>query len=102
MSRTIIKRIEIKPLTEEQKLRLKQLNDLPDSEIDTSDAPELPSIAWVSSEKGKFYKPTKSPVTARIDNDVVDWLKSKGRGYQTKMNEILRTAMLEDKKNQQK
>ncbi|MEX6205024.1 hypothetical protein AB6G29_23675 [Providencia hangzhouensis] len=48
MSRTIIKRIEIKPLTEEQKLRLKQLNDLPDSEIDTSDAPELPSIGSVA------------------------------------------------------
>ncbi|MEX6205023.1 BrnA antitoxin family protein [Providencia hangzhouensis] len=56
---------------------------------------------WVSSEKGKFYKRTKSPVTARIDNDVVDWLKSKGRGYQNERDTQNCDAQV-DKKNQQK
>jgi uncharacterized protein (DUF4415 family) len=32
----------------------------------------------------------------RIDADIVAWLKSKGHGYQTRLNAILRRSMLED------
>jgi uncharacterized protein (DUF4415 family) len=31
----------------------------------------------------------------RIDTDVLEWLKSQGRGYQSRLNDILRSAMLE-------
>ena len=43
---------------------------------------------------GKFYRPEKKPVTMRLDSDVIAWLKSDGRGYQTKANRLLRNAML--------
>ena len=33
------------------------------------------------------------PVTIRIDADVLAWLKSKGKGYQTRINRLLRAAM---------
>jgi uncharacterized protein (DUF4415 family) len=32
-------------------------------------------------------------VTLRIDNDVLDWFKSQGRGYQTQINSLLRAYM---------
>jgi uncharacterized protein (DUF4415 family) len=41
------------------------------------------------------YKPIKKTVNVRLDADVVEWLKSGGIGYQTRMNAILRDAMLE-------
>ena len=41
-----------------------------------------------------FYKPTKTSTTVRVDSDVLAWLKGQGKGYQTKMNAILRDAMI--------
>ena len=41
----------------------------------------------------------KQQTSIRLDADVLAWLKSQGKGYQTRMNEILREAMLEDLKN---
>ena len=45
-----------------------------------------------------FYKPTKQVKTVRIDSDVMQWLKAQGKGYQTRMNKILRNAMLKELK----
>lgn len=62
-----------------------------DSEIDYSDIPPLDktflkkaTIAW---------PPAKKQLTIRLDADVLDWLKGHGRGYQTRINRILRIAM---------
>jgi uncharacterized protein (DUF4415 family) len=35
----------------------------------------------------------KAQVTLRIDNDVLEWFKSRGRGYQTQINALLRAYM---------
>ena len=43
----------------------------------------------------RFYKPVKQQITARLDSDVLHWLKSQGKGYQSRMNEILREKMRE-------
>jgi uncharacterized protein (DUF4415 family) len=40
------------------------------------------------------YKPIKKTVNVRLDADIIEWLQSAGRGYQTRMNSILREAML--------
>ncbi|MGB2624096.1 MAG: BrnA antitoxin family protein [Candidatus Acidiferrum sp.] len=63
-----------------------------DADIDFSDAP--PVIDWSGAEVGRFYRPAKRPVTIRLDVDVIEWLRSDGRGYQTKANGLLRHAML--------
>jgi uncharacterized protein (DUF4415 family) len=34
-----------------------------------------------------------APVTIRVDADVLAWLKRQGRGYQTRINKLLREAM---------
>lgn len=62
-----------------------------DADIDLSEMPEV--LDWSSAEIGKFYRPSKKPVTMRLDTDILGWLKSYGRGYQTKVNILLRHAM---------
>lgn len=58
------------------------------------DAPTLPLEYWENATVGKYYRPLKTPVSVRIDNDVLAWLKSKGGGHLTRINEILRERML--------
>jgi uncharacterized protein (DUF4415 family) len=42
----------------------------------------------------RFYRPNKKQITAKVDADVLAWLKSEGKGYQTRINAILRREML--------
>jgi uncharacterized protein (DUF4415 family) len=69
---------------------------MPDSELDTSDAPVLPDSAWTNAIRGRFYRPPKQDVILYLDDDVVAWLKKDGEGYQTRANQMLRERMLED------
>jgi uncharacterized protein (DUF4415 family) len=69
-----------------------------DEDIDFSDIP--PVVDWSGAEIGKFYRPTKRPVTMRLDSDVIAWLKADGPGYQTKANALLRHAMVHFSKRQ--
>ena len=68
------------------------LTALKDREIDLSDLPEVTD--WTGAVVGKFYRPIKKPVTVRLDADVIAWLKKQGKGYQTRINALLRAAML--------
>ncbi|MDR1804172.1 MAG: BrnA antitoxin family protein [Treponema sp.] len=43
----------------------------------------------------RLYKPIKKTVQIRLDADVLEWLKQAGPGYQTRVNAILRQAMLQ-------
>jgi len=79
-----------KELTREQKKELEVLASMPDEEIDYSD---IPQANWKGSVVGKFYRPIKQTVTIRLDADVVDWLRHGGRGYQTRINNMLRSVM---------
>ena len=82
--------------TPERLNALKRLEAMPDDRIDTSDAPELTEAQWAKAIRGRFYRPVKQQVTARLDADVLAWLKAGGRSYQTRMNAILRRAMLKE------
>ena len=84
------------PLTEAGRAELERLAALPESAIDTGDAPELTEARWARAVRGTFYRPVKQQITARLDADVLAWLKSGGQGYQTRMNAILRRAMLDE------
>lgn len=69
--------------------RLEELQNIPESAIDTSDRPELDASFW---EKAKLVKPlTKQAISLRVDRDVLDWFKSQGKGYQSLMNAVLRS-----------
>src|ERR1700691_1749111 len=70
---------------------IRALRRMKDTEIDTSDIP--PKLAWSKGVVGKFYRPIKKPLTIRLDADVLAWLKGQGRGYQTRINALLRSSM---------
>jgi uncharacterized protein (DUF4415 family) len=70
---------------------LARIDRMRDADIDYSDIPPLgdeflkkATLAW---------PPVKKQLTIRLDADVLEWLKGHGRGYQTRINRILRVAM---------
>jgi len=87
--------------TPKRKQELAVLAKRPEREIDYSDIPPLGDDAWEKAVHWKeatqsgLYKPKKIVATVRIDADVMVWLKQHGRGYQTRLNTILRDAMLQ-------
>ncbi len=93
---TLVRVTGAEPLGEEHLRELEALAERPDSEIDYSDIPEWDDATFARAVRGQFYRPTKSQLTVRIDNDVLAWLKAKGAGYQTRINAILRQAMLDE------
>ena len=73
---------------------------VPDDQLDLSDIPEITD--WSNAIRhGQFFRPVKQQTSDRLDADVLAWLKAQGKGYQTRMNEILRDAMLKELKNHQ-
>ncbi len=75
---------------------LKRLDSMTDEDIDYSDIPETNEAFW---ENAKVVLPKhKRQITLRIDDDVIDWFRSEGKGYQTKINAILRSYVDAQKK----
>jgi uncharacterized protein (DUF4415 family) len=65
-----------------------------DSDIDYSDAPASTDFsAFKRWDDPSLYKPVKKDVHIKLDADILAWLKSGGKGYQTRINAILRKAM---------
>jgi uncharacterized protein (DUF4415 family) len=62
------------------------------------DAPTLPPERWANAVVGKFYRPLKTQISFRIDNDVLEWLKSQGEGHLSRINQILRERMKSEKR----
>ena len=68
-----------------------RLDKMSDSDIDFSDIPELDADFF---RNAKVRMPrAKRAVSIRLDQDVLAWFKKQGRGYQTRMNAVLRTYM---------
>lgn len=80
-------------LTQEQIEELENMNNQP---VDYSDIPKTTDF---SKAKFKYYtlEPKKQTVTMRLDADLLAVLKGYGKGYQTKVNEILRSVVLDKK-----
>ena len=82
---------DISELPTDVQSQIRALRDLPDDQIDTTDAPEI--LDWSDSRRGVFYRPVKQQITLRLDADIVAWFKAHargGRGYQTDINGALR------------
>lgn len=59
-----------------------------------ADIPPLDEMFWANAICDRaLYRPVKRSTTVWLDADVLQWLKSKGKGYQTRLNAILRKAM---------
>ena len=80
-----------RPLTRRERAELAALAVLSNDVVDLSDAPEVQD--WSRAVVGRFYRPVKQAVTLRLDADVLEWLRSHGPGYQTRINRLLRSVM---------
>jgi uncharacterized DUF497 family protein len=85
-------------LTAAQRRELANLAAMPDDKIDYSDIPPLTEKFWENAVRNPFYRPVKQQLTVRLDADVIAWLRQRGEGYQTRLNALLRSAMLKDLK----
>jgi uncharacterized protein (DUF4415 family) len=71
-----------------------RLDSVKEKDIDYSDIPEVTDFSkfrpW---EQRQMFKPIKVSVTCKLDADIVAWLKQGGKGYQTRLNAVLRQVM---------
>ena len=67
-----------------------KIKAMKDRDIDFSDAPELNDDFFAEA---KLWPGKKKQITIRLDPDVVDFFKTKGRGYQSSINAALRRYM---------
>ncbi|MFQ5421063.1 MAG: BrnA antitoxin family protein [Anaerolineae bacterium] len=72
-----------------------RLDAITDEDIYLSDAPEITPEMFAKAVVQRGLEPTKKKqqVTLRIDSDVLAWFRMQGRGYQTKINALLRAYM---------
>jgi len=87
---------DLPPLDEQ---RFDKLRAMKDDDIDTSDMPALTQEQLARFVPAKLlnrslYRPVKIPVKINYDADVLEWFRSFGKGYQTRINTVLREYML--------
>ena len=70
---------------------LARIDRMRDADIDYSDIPPLDKTFLKKATTA--WPPVKRQLTIRLDADVLDWLKGHGKGYQTRINRILRVVM---------
>jgi len=84
----------LKTLPPVSKKELERVDAIKDEDIDCSDIPEMTdSSNFRPWEHRQMFKPVKVSVTCKLDADIVAWLKQDGKGYQTRLNSILRQVM---------
>lgn len=84
-----------KETSSEREAQMRYLAELPDDQIDTSDIPEITDEQWATARRGAHFRPLKTPVTIRLDADVVAWFKENAQSgkYQSEINRVLRQHM---------
>ena len=87
---------DLPPLDEQRLIKLKEKKD---KDIDTSDMPALTQEQLARFLPAKLlnrslYRPVKIQVKINYDADILEWFRSFGKGYQTKINAVLREYML--------
>ena len=71
------------------KKRIHEIKSIKDKNIDYSDISELDDDFWLNAKP--VYPNHKKAISIRLDQDIIDYFKSDGRGYQSKINNVLRT-----------
>lgn len=66
-----------------------KLQKMTDHEIDYSDISPTDVKFWEKTQV--VMPPVKTHLSLRLDEDIVEWFKRQGAGYQTKLNAVLRS-----------
>ena len=86
-----------KPKSRKSETDLQRLHEMRDEDIDFSDIPPITPEMFARGVVRRGLKPV-TELTLIIDSDVVEWFKKQGRGYQTKINSLLRAYMEEHRR----
>ncbi len=72
-----------------------RLDALEDGDIDLSDIPEITPEMFAKAIVRRGLQPpsAKQQMTIRLDDDVLAWFRAQGKGYQTRINSLLRAYM---------
>ena len=72
-----------------------QLDAMENEDIDLSDIPEITPDMFDTAIVRRSSQPAheKEQLTLEVDNDVLNWFRSQGQGYRTKINLLLRNYM---------
>ncbi len=73
----------------------KKLSKSDDSDIDYSDIPQTDESFWQNAEL--WIPSPKIPLSVRFDKDVVEYFKNEGKGYQSRMNAVLKSYVYRDR-----
>jgi len=81
-----------KPIPHKSLTDWTHVDALGEEDIDLSDSPEITPEMFARAlvRKGLKPVPRKAQVTLRIDAYVLEWFKTQGAGYQTRINAILK------------
>jgi uncharacterized protein (DUF4415 family) len=79
-------------MRDRERAELEALAGKPDSEIDYSDVAAM-RLVPARLHVGRFYRPLKQHISLRVDADILARLRGCGRGYQTRINALLRQAV---------
>jgi uncharacterized protein (DUF4415 family) len=84
-----------KPILNKSETDWERLDAMTDEEIDLTDCPEVTPAQFAKAvvRHGLPVDKNKAQVTLRIDHEVLEWFKSRGKGYQTQINSLLRAYM---------
>ena len=71
-----------------------RLSRMDQAQIDAAAASDPDFDAGVDWSKAELVEPPrKEPISIRLDADVLDFFRSDGRGYQSRINQVLRSYM---------
>jgi len=79
---------KMKSLTDWKRLDAMTEEDIERAAASDPDAPMTTPEFWKNAKLVRFV--TKEPVTIRIDRDILEWFREGGRGYQSRVNAVLR------------
>ncbi len=69
--------------------RMKDINSIKEKDIDYSDISELDKDFWDNAKS--VYPKGKKAISIRLDEDIIEFFKEEGKGYQSKINNVLRS-----------
>lgn len=81
--------------SKKHKISVKKISEIKDEDINYSDIPEITEELWENAQI--IYPSSKEKISLRLDKDILDWFKAKGKGYQTMINAVLKSYITHHK-----
>jgi uncharacterized protein (DUF4415 family) len=97
MKKVLTKTVDLTPALIEE---LEAIAALPEDQIDTDDIPEAPIENMRQGVRGAHFRALKTPITIRLDADVVAWFKETAESgkYQSEINRVLRQHVADQRR----